>query len=78
MYVMSEFGALGWSLIMRCMVSAAMACMIVLSFGRPFIRLLAKLNMGQPVRSCGPSSHYIKQGTPTMGGVFAMDSNWYQ
>ena len=34
-----------------------------------FIRLLTKKQYGQVVRDDGPTSHAIKSGTPTMGGV---------
>lgn len=35
-----------------------------------FIKKLRKLKFGQEVRDDGPESHKVKQGTPTMGGVF--------
>lgn len=31
--------------------------------------ILKKLKVGQIERECGPRSHLIKQGTPTMGGI---------
>ncbi|MEA2622705.1 MAG: phospho-N-acetylmuramoyl-pentapeptide-transferase [Chloroflexota bacterium] len=34
-----------------------------------FIRLLRRLGMGKRIRVEGPESHYIKAGTPTMGGL---------
>ncbi|MGL3804951.1 phospho-N-acetylmuramoyl-pentapeptide-transferase [Paeniglutamicibacter sp. R2-26] len=34
-----------------------------------FIRLLTKKQYGQVVRDDGPTSHSVKSGTPTMGGV---------
>lgn len=34
-----------------------------------FLPILTKLKYGQSVRSLGPKSHYIKSGTPTMGGL---------
>jgi phospho-N-acetylmuramoyl-pentapeptide-transferase len=33
------------------------------------IRVLRKRHIGQQVRADGPETHYVKQGTPTMGGV---------
>lgn len=33
------------------------------------IKVLNKLRAGQPERGLGPSSHYKKAGTPTMGGI---------
>ena len=39
-------------------------------FGTPIlIRLLTKKGYGQIIRDDGPSSHHIKHGTPTMGGI---------
>lgn len=35
-----------------------------------FIRKLHELKFGQEVRSDGPQTHLVKQGTPTMGGIF--------
>ena len=34
-----------------------------------FIRFLAARGYGQPIRDDGPTSHHVKRGTPTMGGV---------
>lgn len=36
---------------------------------RVLIRILAKKGYGQIIRDDGPSSHRIKHGTPTMGGI---------
>ncbi|HEX2755676.1 MAG TPA: phospho-N-acetylmuramoyl-pentapeptide-transferase [Candidatus Limnocylindrales bacterium] len=35
----------------------------------PYIRLLHVLGFGKQIRREGPESHYIKEGTPTMGGL---------
>jgi len=34
-----------------------------------FIRLFAKLGWGQFIRQDGPKTHFVKRGTPTMGGI---------
>jgi phospho-N-acetylmuramoyl-pentapeptide-transferase len=34
-----------------------------------FIRLLKRLGMGKRIRLEGPETHYVKEGTPTMGGL---------
>ncbi len=34
-----------------------------------FIRLLRRLGMGKRIRMEGPETHYVKEGTPTMGGL---------
>jgi phospho-N-acetylmuramoyl-pentapeptide-transferase len=36
---------------------------------RVLIRVLARKGYGQIIRDDGPSSHHIKHGTPTMGGI---------
>ena len=35
----------------------------------PYIRLLQALGFGKRIRQEGPESHFIKEGTPTMGGL---------
>ena len=35
----------------------------------PYIRLLQTLGFGKRIRQEGPETHYIKEGTPTMGGL---------
>lgn len=34
-----------------------------------FIRLFEKIGWGQFIRQDGPKSHFVKRGTPTMGGI---------
>ncbi|TCS67149.1 phospho-N-acetylmuramoyl-pentapeptide-transferase [Primorskyibacter sedentarius] len=39
-------------------------------FGRPLINVLRKRQgKGQPIRDDGPEGHFVKAGTPTMGGL---------
>lgn len=42
---------------------------IVVVLMRPFIRVLRRLGMGKRIRLEGPETHYVKEGTPTMGGL---------
>lgn len=35
----------------------------------PYIRLLQSLGFGKRIREEGPESHFVKEGTPTMGGL---------
>jgi phospho-N-acetylmuramoyl-pentapeptide-transferase len=35
----------------------------------PYIRLLHALGFGKRIREEGPETHYVKEGTPTMGGL---------
>jgi phospho-N-acetylmuramoyl-pentapeptide-transferase len=45
----------------------AFAVLVVLMPG--FIRLLRRVGMGKRIRLEGPQTHYVKEGTPTMGGL---------
>jgi len=38
----------------------------------PFIRLLRELGFGKQVHPEGPHTHFVKEGTPTMGGVLVI------
>jgi phospho-N-acetylmuramoyl-pentapeptide-transferase len=48
----------------------AFAFMVILM--APFIRLLRQLGFGKQVHPEGPQTHYVKEGTPTMGGVLVI------
>jgi phospho-N-acetylmuramoyl-pentapeptide-transferase len=55
---------------MIAIIVAAGASLLVALFGTPlFIRFLVHRNYGQFVRQDGPTAHFTKRGTPTMGGV---------
>lgn len=44
-------------------------------FGQPLINVLRRRQgKGQPIRSDGPESHFIKAGTPTMGGLLILSA----
>jgi phospho-N-acetylmuramoyl-pentapeptide-transferase len=44
-------------------------------FGQPLINLLRRRQgKGQPIRDDGPQSHFIKAGTPTMGGLLILSA----
>ncbi|MBI4193895.1 MAG: phospho-N-acetylmuramoyl-pentapeptide-transferase [Betaproteobacteria bacterium] len=57
---------------------AVLACLtaLVISFlvGPAMIRRLTAYKIGQAVRDDGPQSHFIKAGTPTMGGALILVS----
>ena len=38
----------------------------------PYIRLLHEVGFGKQVHPEGPQTHYVKEGTPTMGGVLVI------
>ncbi|MFK8080853.1 MAG: phospho-N-acetylmuramoyl-pentapeptide-transferase [Granulosicoccus sp.] len=54
---------------LRAIFAALTALVICLLFGARLIRWLTEAKIGQSVRSDGPQSHLVKQGTPTMGGA---------
>jgi phospho-N-acetylmuramoyl-pentapeptide-transferase len=46
-----------------------LAFAIVVVLMPAFIRFLRRLGMGKRIRMEGPETHYVKEGTPTMGGL---------
>lgn len=56
-------------LTLRSIVSALTALLLSLCLGPVYIRRLGNKSMGQVVRGDGPSTHFSKAGTPTMGGA---------
>ena len=65
-----SFFASGW---MQFGAAFGTAFMIMLLFGRPFIRAMhAWQKRGQPISENVPESHRKKAGTPTMGGVLVV------
>ncbi|MGC0143763.1 MULTISPECIES: phospho-N-acetylmuramoyl-pentapeptide-transferase [unclassified Pseudactinotalea] len=55
---------------MIAVLSAGAVAMLVSLLGTPlFIRFLVKREYGQFIRQDGPTAHFTKRGTPTMGGV---------
>ena len=57
---------------LRTVYSVITALVLCLMIGPYMIELLKKYQIGQSVRSDGPSSHFTKAGTPTMGGVLIL------
>src|SRR5919199_39360 len=45
------------------------ACLVALIAGYPFVKFLRQRGLGKKVRVDGPTSHVVKTGTPTMGGL---------
>jgi phospho-N-acetylmuramoyl-pentapeptide-transferase len=58
----------------RAVFATMTAVAIGLIAGPAVIRMLARLKVGQAVRTDGPQTHLIKSGTPTMGGVLILIS----
>jgi phospho-N-acetylmuramoyl-pentapeptide-transferase len=46
--------------------------LLAVIWGRPFINLLRRLKIGKGIRVEGPSTHQVKTGTPTMGGLMIL------
>jgi phospho-N-acetylmuramoyl-pentapeptide-transferase len=58
----------------RTAYAAITALALSLLFGPWVIRKLREFKFGQEIREEGPSSHQVKRGTPTMGGVLIIGS----
>jgi len=58
----------------RAVMAALTALIVGLVAGPFFIRRLAALKIGQPIREYAMQSHISKGGTPTMGGVLILFS----
>src|SRR6185369_12396618 len=56
----------------RAVFATLTALAIGLIAGPAVIRMLARMKVGQAVRTDGPQTHLIKSGTPTMGGVLIL------
>ena len=57
---------------LRAVLAALTALLISFLIGPAMIRWLAAKKVGQAVRTDGPQTHLVKQGTPTMGGVLIL------
>ncbi len=56
----------------RTILGVLTALLISLLVGPRMIRYLSRYNIGQQVRDDGPTSHFSKAGTPTMGGALIL------
>lgn len=64
----SGFGVFGY-ITLRSVLAALTGLALSLVLGPMVIRRLRLSSLAQPVRNDGPSSHFSKIGTPTLGGV---------
>jgi phospho-N-acetylmuramoyl-pentapeptide-transferase len=68
----------GFNVFRYITVKAALAAVTALIFslfvGPMIIRMLQKHQIGEEIRSDGPTSHQTKRGTPTMGGLIIIVS----
>ncbi|MCL4133301.1 UNVERIFIED_CONTAM: hypothetical protein GTU68_050148 [Idotea baltica] len=53
----------------RSLLAFVLSLALVLIFQPRFIAWFRKNSLSQPIRDCGPDSHQVKAGTPTMGGL---------
>lgn len=67
----SGFGIFNY-LTLRAVLACLTALVIGFAFGPWMIRELKKLHFGQAVRTNGPKTHLVKDGTPTMGGALIL------
>ncbi len=67
----SAFNVFGY-LTMRAILGALTALVISFVVGPVMIRRLSAYQIGQTVRDDGPESHFVKAGTPTMGGALIL------
>ena len=56
----------------RTAAAVVTALLLAVLFGPAFVRTLRRLSVGQNIRDVGPSSHQVKAGTPTMGGLLIL------
>ncbi len=53
------------------LILLALVCFIVnVVIIKTFIPILKRLRFGQSIRTEGPKKHLVKNGTPTLGGIF--------
>ncbi len=56
----------------RTIYATITALMISFMLGPWLIATLQRLQIGQSIRKVGPESHFVKEGTPTMGGAMIL------
>ncbi len=56
----------------RTIYATITALMISFMLGPWLIATLQRLQIGQTIRKVGPESHFVKEGTPTMGGALIL------
>ncbi len=54
----------------HALLTGGVAFALALLLGRPTVRMLSARKMGKAISEWEPSSHSVKSGTPTMGGLF--------
>ncbi len=62
-------GALEAKWIIYGLILASVGFILTLIIGKPLLAWLKAKKIGKSIRTDGPESHFIKSGTPTMGGL---------
>lgn len=55
--------------VINALIAAGIAILVSLAMGPFMIPFLTRLKVGQSIREEGPKTHFVKAGTPTMGGI---------
>ena len=58
----------------RAGMAAFLSLLITITFGKRFIGMLRKFQMGESIRDLGLEGQLEKQGTPTMGGIIIISA----
>lgn len=56
----------------RAAMTAISSLLIMLIFGKPFIRMIKRLQIGETIRDLNLEGQKAKEGTPTMGGLLIL------
>ena len=56
----------------RVLIAGLIAMVIAIVIGPKFIEFLRRNELGQTIREEGPAGHFVKQGTPVMGGLLIL------
>ncbi|HSQ62021.1 MAG TPA: phospho-N-acetylmuramoyl-pentapeptide-transferase [Polyangiaceae bacterium] len=77
LYPLHKYAYLSWLNVLRYVpfrvIASTLTAMVISFMLAPwFIRELQRKQIGQVVRTDGPATHLVKQGTPTMGGALIL------
>ncbi len=56
----------------RAVMAIVFALLVIIIFGRPMIRRLQRMQIGEEIRDLGLEGQLQKKGTPTMGGILIL------
>ena len=54
------------------LLSGGISLLFTLFLTPVFVRMFERLGWGQFIRQDGPKTHFVKRGTPTMGGIIIL------